>query len=86
MSWATAQLTPTPSDPSNPRTLLLFWKSRYTFIMTRQAAIASLIEVKTPTDLSSEGTSNYSNDPWSYDEIFTCKKITFRTLKYTFAI
>ena len=54
--------------------------------MTRRAAIATLIEVKTPSDLSSEGTSNYSNDPWSYDEIFTCKKIIFRTLKYTVAI
>ena len=42
--------------------------------MARQAAIASVIEVKTPTDLSSEGTSNCSNDPWSYDEIFTGKK------------
>ena len=36
VSWATAQLTPKPSDPSNPRTLSLFWKSRDTFIMTLQ--------------------------------------------------
>ena len=39
----------------------------------RQAAIVSLIEVKTSTYLSGEGTSDCSNDPWSYDEIFTDK-------------
>ena len=42
--------------------------------ITSQAAIPILIEVKTPTDLSSEGTSNCSNDPWSYDDIFAGKK------------
>ena len=51
VSWATAQPTPTPSDPTNPRTLFLYWKSRHTFIMTHQGAIASSIEVKTTTDL-----------------------------------
>ena len=73
VSWATAQLIPTPSDPTNPRTLSPCWKSRDTFIMTRQAAIASLIKVSISTDLSGEGTSNCFNDPWKYDEIFTGK-------------
>ena len=43
----------------------------YLGIMARQAAIASLIEVRISTNLSGERTSNCSNDPWSYDEIFT---------------
>ena len=33
-----------------------------------------LVEVRISTDLSSEGTSNCSNDSWSYDEIFIGKK------------
>ena len=45
----------TPLTQLTPVTLLLFWKSRYTFVMNRQAAIESLIEFKTPIDLSSEG-------------------------------
>ena len=52
--------------------------------MTLQAAIASLIEVKTPRYLSSEGKLNYSNGPWSYDEIFTGSKIHFWYLKTHF--
>ena len=62
VSWATAQLTPTPFSPTNPRALSLFWRSRDTFIMTRQAAIVSYIEVRISTDLPGEGTSNCSND------------------------
>ena len=42
--------------------------------MTRQAAIASLIEVRISTDLSGEGTVNCSYGPWNYDEMFTGRK------------
>ena len=84
VSWATAQLRLTPSDPTNPRTLSPCWKSRDTFILTRQAAIASWTEVRISTDLLGEGTSNCSNDPWSYDEIFTGKTNHFWYLKTHF--
>ena len=54
--------------------------------MTLKAAIASLIETKTSTDLSGKARQIAPNDPWSYDEIFIGKKITFGTWKHTFAI
>ena len=41
-----------------------------TAIMTRQAAIMSLIKVRISTDLSSICILNCSYDPWSFDEMF----------------
>ena len=55
MSWITAQLTPTPSEPQNAATILEITLHIY---YDTPSCDHELIEVKTPTDLSSEGTSN----------------------------
>ena len=56
--------------PNKPQSTVTILKSCDTCIMTRQGAIASVIEVRISTDLPGAGTSNCSCDPWSYDEMF----------------
>ena len=65
---------PRTNLPSHSLTKLLqsavtILKITWHFIMTHQATIASVIEVRISTDLSGADTSNYPYDPWSCDEI-----------------